>query len=86
MIDDGDRKLIAQAEPQRFFYVIDRTDGKLLSATITQSFLEHYKRRDRASRPRQSASPTPEGIKSAELWSHELDVTDLQSADQTFFM
>jgi len=33
MIDDGDRKLIAQANRNGFFYVLDRTNGKLISAT-----------------------------------------------------
>jgi alcohol dehydrogenase (cytochrome c) len=33
MVDDGGKKLIAQANRNGFFYVIDRTTGKLLSAT-----------------------------------------------------
>jgi alcohol dehydrogenase (cytochrome c) len=33
MIDDGDRKWIAQANRNGFFYVVDRTNGKLISAT-----------------------------------------------------
>jgi len=33
MLDDGGKKLIAQANRNGFFYVIDRTTGKLLSAT-----------------------------------------------------
>ena len=33
LIDDGDRHVIAQANRNGFFYVIDRTNGKLQSAT-----------------------------------------------------
>src|SRR5207244_4001119 len=33
LVDDGDRHLIVQANRNGFFYVIDRRDGKLLSAT-----------------------------------------------------
>jgi len=33
MVDAGDKKLIAQADRNGFFYVIDRTTGKLISAT-----------------------------------------------------
>jgi alcohol dehydrogenase (cytochrome c) len=33
MVDTGNKKLVAQADRNGFFYVIDRTTGKLLSAT-----------------------------------------------------
>ncbi len=62
MIDDGDRKLIAQANRNGFFYVLDRTNGKLISATryakVTWSTTK-----DSTGRPvpDKNAVPTPEG-------------------------
>jgi alcohol dehydrogenase (cytochrome c) len=62
MIDDGDRKLIAQANRNGFFYVIDRTSGKLLSAT-SYAKVSWSTTKDAIGRPvpDKSASPTPEG-------------------------
>jgi len=62
MIDSGGKHLIAQANRNGFFYVLDRTTGKLLSAnaygrtTWTDS-------KDAAGRPvaNNQSSPTPEG-------------------------
>jgi len=64
MIDDGDRKLIAQANRNGFFYVIDRTDGKLLHAT-SYAKVSWSTTKDAIGRPvpDKSASPTPEGNK-----------------------
>jgi alcohol dehydrogenase (cytochrome c) len=62
MIDEGDNKLIAQANRNGFFYVLDRTNGKLLSATsfakVTWSTAK-----DASGRPvpDKNAVPTPEG-------------------------
>ena len=38
MIDEGDRKLIAQANRNGFFYLLNRTSGKLISATSYAKF------------------------------------------------
>ena len=63
MIDDGGRKLIAQANRNGFFYLIDRSSGKLLFATpygrVTWS-----DSRDANGVPveRKEASPTLEGV------------------------
>src|SRR5271169_6757517 len=62
MIDSGDKRLIAQANRNGFFYVLDRTTGKLLSAnpyartTWTDS-------KDAEGRPvaNERSSPTPDG-------------------------
>jgi alcohol dehydrogenase (cytochrome c) len=62
MIDDGDRRLIAQANRNGFFYLLDRTNGKLISATsyakVTWSISK-----DATGRPvpDKNAVPTPEG-------------------------
>ncbi len=62
MIDKGDKRLIAQANRNGFFYVIDRTTGKLISATeygkTTWSDM-----RDAHGRPvaKKEASPTLQG-------------------------
>jgi alcohol dehydrogenase (cytochrome c) len=62
MIDDGDRKLIAQANRNGFFYLIDRTNGKLLSAT-SYAKVTWSTSKDAIGRPvgDKNASPTPEG-------------------------
>jgi alcohol dehydrogenase (cytochrome c) len=62
MIDDGDRRLIAQANRNGFFYVIDRTNGKLLSAT-SYAKVSWSTTKDAIGRPApdKSGSPTPEG-------------------------
>ncbi len=63
MIDDGDRKLIAQANRNGFFYLIDRSSGKLLLATpygrVTWS-----DSKDASGLPveRKEASPTLQGV------------------------
>ena len=62
MIDSGDSRLIAQANRNGFFYVLDRTTGKLLSANpygkITWS-----NSKDNVGRPvaNNKSSPTPTG-------------------------
>lgn len=62
MVDDGEKKLILQANRNGFFYVIDRTTGKLVSATAyaRQSWSQA---KDATGRPiaQKGASPTPEG-------------------------
>ena len=62
MIDDGDRKLIAQANRNGFFYVIDRTNGKLISAT-SYAKVTWSTSKDAIGRPvgDKNASPTLEG-------------------------
>jgi alcohol dehydrogenase (cytochrome c) len=62
MIDAGVRHLIAQADRNGFFYIIDRTNGKLMSATsfakITWSDAKDAEGRPVANK---NASPTLEG-------------------------
>jgi len=62
MIDDGDRKLIAQANRNGFFYVLDRTNGKLISAT-SYAKVTWSTSKDATGRPvpDKNAVPTPEG-------------------------
>jgi len=62
MIDEGDRKLIAQANRNGFFYVLDRTNGKLVSAT-SYAKVTWSTTKDAAGRPvpDKNAVPTPEG-------------------------
>ena len=62
MIDDGDRKLIAQANRNGFFYVLDRTNGKLLYAT-SYAKVSWSTSKDATGRPEpdKKGSPTPEG-------------------------
>jgi alcohol dehydrogenase (cytochrome c) len=62
IIDDGDKKLIAQADRNGFFYVLDRATGKLISATAYAK-VSWSKERDSEGRPipSQDASPTPDG-------------------------
>ena len=64
MIDAGDRRLIAQANRNGFFYLLDRTNGKLLSAT-SYAKVSWSSAKDAIGRPvpDKSASPTPEGNK-----------------------
>ncbi len=63
MIDDGDRELIAQANRNGFFYLIDRSTGKLLFATpygrVTWS---DSKDTNGVPVARKEASPTLEGV------------------------
>jgi len=62
MIDSGDKHLIAQANRNGFFYVLDRTSGKLLSASAygKQTWSDG---KDAAGRPvaKKEASPTLAG-------------------------
>jgi alcohol dehydrogenase (cytochrome c) len=62
MIDSGGRHLIAQANRNGFFYVLDRSTGKLLSATpygkVTWSDSKDAEGRPVAN---QVSAPTPEG-------------------------
>jgi alcohol dehydrogenase (cytochrome c) len=62
MIDDGGQKLIAQANRNGFFYLIDRTDGKFVLAT-SYAKVSWSKEKDANGRPIPSAdsSPTPDG-------------------------
>ena len=63
LIDDGGRHLVAQANRNGFFYVIDRTNGKLLSATpygrVTWS---NSKDANGVPLERKEASPTLTGV------------------------
>ncbi len=62
MIDKGDKHLIAQANRNGFFYVLDRTNGKLISATAygKQTWSDT---KDTDGRPlaKKEAAPTLEG-------------------------
>jgi alcohol dehydrogenase (cytochrome c) len=62
MIDDGDRKWIAQANRNGFFYVVDRTSGKLISAT-SYAKVSWSTSKDATGRPvpDKAGSPTLEG-------------------------
>ena len=62
MIDDGERKWIAQANRNGFFYVVDRTNGKLISAT-SYAKVSWSTSKDANGRPvpDKAGSPTPEG-------------------------
>ncbi len=62
MIDAGDKRLIEQADRNGFFYVIDRTNGKLLSASAYGK-TTWTDRKDAEGRPvaNQNASPTLAG-------------------------
>lgn len=62
LIDSGDKRLIAQANRNGFFYVLDRTSGKLISATAygKQTWSDT---KDAEGRPvaKKEAAPTLEG-------------------------
>jgi alcohol dehydrogenase (cytochrome c) len=62
MIDDGDKHLIVHANRNGFFYVLDRTRGKLVSANAYAK-VTWSKTKDTEGRPvaEKSASPTPDG-------------------------
>jgi alcohol dehydrogenase (cytochrome c) len=62
MIDSGDKQLIAQANRNGFFYVLDRATGKLLSANA-YGRITWSDSKDAEGRPvaNQQSSPTPEG-------------------------
>jgi len=63
LVDDGERRLIVQANRNGFFYVIDRTSGKLISATpygkVTWS---NSKDANGVPVERKEASPTLTGV------------------------
>jgi alcohol dehydrogenase (cytochrome c) len=62
MVDDGGKKLIVQANRNGFFYVIDRTSGKLVLAE-NYAKVSWSKEKDTNGRPvpAKEGSPTPEG-------------------------
>ncbi|HLK05437.1 MAG TPA: PQQ-dependent dehydrogenase, methanol/ethanol family [Candidatus Acidoferrum sp.] len=62
MIDDGGKKLIAQANRNGFFYVVDRTNGKLLLAE-SYAKVSWSREKDASGRPiaAKDSSPTPDG-------------------------
>jgi alcohol dehydrogenase (cytochrome c) len=62
MIDDGDKHLIAQANRNGFFYVLDRTTGKLVSAT-QYAKVTWSNSKDAIGRPvgSKEGQPSPEG-------------------------
>jgi alcohol dehydrogenase (cytochrome c) len=62
MVNDGDKKLILQANRNGFFYVIDRSNGKLLRAD-SYAKVSWSKEKDSSGLPIPSkeASPTPDG-------------------------
>jgi len=63
IIDDGDKHLIAQANRNGFFYVLDRTTGKLLSATA-YARVSWSTSKDSIGRPvlSKEASPVLQGV------------------------
>jgi len=74
------------SEPQRiFFYVVDRTNGKLISATSYASLLEYLEGCDGAACAGRLPCQTPEGNRVCpERLCDELDVADIRSTDETF--
>jgi alcohol dehydrogenase (cytochrome c) len=62
LVDEGERHLIVQANRNGFFYVIDRSNGKLLSAN-PYAKVTWSDAKDAGGTPvaRKDASPTPEG-------------------------
>ncbi|PYU50714.1 MAG: PQQ-dependent dehydrogenase, methanol/ethanol family [Acidobacteria bacterium] len=62
MIDDGDRKWIAQANRNGFFYIVDRTNGKLISAT-SYAKVSWSTSKDATGRPLpdKAGAPAPDG-------------------------
>jgi alcohol dehydrogenase (cytochrome c) len=62
MVNDKDKKLILQANRNGFFYVIDRTNGKLIRAE-SYAKVSWSKEKDASGRPvpAKESSPTPEG-------------------------
>jgi alcohol dehydrogenase (cytochrome c) len=64
MIDDGDKHLIVQANRNGFFYIVDRTNGKLISST-TYANVTWSKSKDAEGRPvaDKSGNPAPEGAR-----------------------
>jgi alcohol dehydrogenase (cytochrome c) len=62
MIDSGGKRLIAQANRNGFFYLLDRTSGKLLSANA-YGRITWSDSKDTEGRPiaKPESSPTPEG-------------------------
>jgi len=62
LIDDGEKHLIAQANRNGFYYVLDRASGKLLSST-PYAKVTWSDSKDAAGTPiaRKDASPTPDG-------------------------
>jgi alcohol dehydrogenase (cytochrome c) len=62
MIDSGEKHLIAQANRNGFFYLLDRTTGKLLSTNAyAHTTWTDSKDADGRPVPNQQSSPTPEG-------------------------
>src|SRR5579872_5286697 len=62
MIDSGDKHLIAQANRNGFFYVLDRATGKLLSANAySRTTWTDNKDAEGRPIPNNQSSPTPEG-------------------------
>src|SRR5205814_1571424 len=69
MIDSGGKHLIAQANRNGFFYVVDRTNGKLLSAN-SYAKTTWSGGKDAEGRPvaDKESSPTPEGTAVCRRW------------------
>src|SRR5437762_7087478 len=65
LVDDGDRKWMAQANRNGFFYVVDRTNGKLISAT-SYAKVSWSTSKDATGRPvpDKAGAPTPDGNRS----------------------
>src|SRR5579863_6690123 len=62
MLDSGDKHLIAQANRNGFFYLLDRTTGKLLSTNAyARTTWSDSKDPEGRPVPNQQSSPTPEG-------------------------
>lgn len=62
MIDQGEKHLIVQANRNGFFYVLDRSTGKLLSATPFGALnWSHSKDAEGRPAPDKDIEPTPEG-------------------------
>jgi len=81
MIDDGDRKWIAQANRNGFFYVVDRTNGKLISATSYYAQVSWSTSKDATGRPVPDKAGAPTAGREPRVpWrarGDELDVADV---------
>ena len=86
MIDPGDKHLIVQANRNGFFYVIDRTTGKLLSANpyakVTWSDSKDAEGRPVAEQPKLTDARRRTGVP-RRARRDQLDVAHLRSANRT---
>ena len=86
LIDASGKKLIAQANRNGFFYVMDRTTGKLISANpygkTTWSDSKDAEVARSPIRTQNADARRAHGL-SGSAWHHQLHAADLRSADRT---